>query len=375
MIGRICKASPVPAYAGRRFDIGPLVLAVLLTGLASADTGPARAAQGKQQSKTEDPYAEYVWPPPPNEPRIKLERIISGRRDVEGGESKIKRFLIGASPPGTYDLLEKPTGVAIDEQGRILVTDWAKGALLRFDVENARMDVFGTTTRLRLTRPMGVDVAPDGTIFVADQELAKVIGFDPEGAIKTVVGGEGELENPVGVSVAPSGALLYVADAKRHSIVVFEIGSGKKIREIGGESGTKEGQFAFPTALDFDQDGNLLVVDQLNSRVQLLTAEGEFQDAFGALGTGFGSFVRPKDIAVDGNGLIYVTDFAFNNFQIFDIDFTLLTFIGSGGTQPGTFQGASGIDERDGRIAVVDQLGRRVQVFRFLDAGAGPAEE
>ena len=123
-------------------------------------------------------------------------------------------------------------------------------------------------------------------------------------------------------------------------------------------------------------DGSLYVVDQINARVQVFAEDGEYLDEFGDLGVGFGNLVRPKDVAVDEVGLIYVTDNAFNNVQLFDIDFTLLTFVGAGGTTPGTFHGASGIAVQGDRFAVVDQMGARVQVFRFLvpkDSGpAGP---
>ena len=338
--------------------------------LVMTTIGTEASAQ-KSAKEGDDPYASYVWPPPPNKARFKLERIITGRRDVESGGSKMKRFLIGASPPGPFDLLEKPTGVAIDDRGRILVTDWAKGALYRFDIDDARMDVFGTAGETTLKRPLGVDVAPDGTIWVADQEQAIVIGFDADGNVKRVLAGNGQTDNPVGVTVSPDGAELYVVDSKKHAIMVFDITSGKVVREIGKGGGDQPGQFAFPTALDFDEDGNLVVVDQLNARVQLLTPDGEFEDAFGGLGVGFGDFVRPKDIAITSEGLMLVTDQAFNNFQVFDIDFTLLTFVGSGGSGPGQMQGIFGIDERDGLIVVAEQLGKRVQVFRYLGEAGG----
>jgi hypothetical protein len=69
---------------------------------------------------------------------------------------------------------------------------------------------------------------------------------------------------------------------------------------------------------------------------------------------------------VDDLGFIYVSDNAFNNIQIFDADFTLLTFVGEGGYQPGQFAGASGIAVRGEEFAAVDQLGHRVQLFRYL---------
>jgi hypothetical protein len=103
----------------------------------------------------------------------------------------------------------------------------------------------------------------------------------------------------------------------------------------------------------------------------MFTADGDFLDRFGERGSSFGQFVRPKGIAVDERGFIYVADFTHNNIQLFDFDFSLLTFIGSGGTVPGTFMGASGVAARGGEFAVVDQFGRRVQLFRLLDTGSG----
>ena len=76
--------------------------------------------------------------------------------------------------------------------------------------------------------------------------------------------------------------------------------------------------------------------------------------------------VRPKDVAIDELDLAYVTDAAFNNVQVFDPDYGLLTFVGSGGGEPGQFRIASGVAVHGDRFAVVDQLNRRVQVFRFI---------
>ena len=85
----------------------------------------------------------------------------------------------------------------------------------------------------------------------------------------------------------------------------------------------------------------------------------------------FGNFVRPKDVAVDDVGFIYVTDNAFNNLQLFDADFSLLTFVGEGGDGPGRFNGASGVAVRGDTFAIVDQLGHRLQIFRFLGSKTG----
>ncbi len=170
--------------------------------------------------------------------------------------------------------------------------------------------------------------------------------------------------------VSPDGQRLFVADSKQNQIKVFDLEEGRLVSSFGS-IGKGPGEFNYPTSLAFDEEGNVLVVDQMNARVQVFDPGGEFLDSFGGLGTGFGNFVRPKDIAVDEVGFIYVTDFAFNNLQLFDFDFSLLTFVGTGGARPGQFNGAAGIAVRGDLFAVADQQNRRVQVFRFIVPKSG----
>ncbi len=114
--------------------------------------------------------------------------------------------------------------------------------------------------------------------------------------------------------------------------------------------------------------GDLYVVDSSNFRVQVFTSEGDYVREFGSLGTGPGQFSRPKGIAVDMAGRIFVTDASFNNFQIFNEMGRLLLFVGTGGvTGPGEFSLPADIEVDDqGRIYVADQLNKRVQVFEMI---------
>jgi len=350
-----------------RPQILPLLLAAVLLALAA----PSEAKKSKKKSAGEEPsYAEYVWPPPPGEPRIQLEAILSSRLDVEKKGSRLKKILAGASPMGPYDQLSKPIAVAFDREGRILVSDWGSHALFRFDRQGRRLDVFGTQSAIRLKEPMGITVSADGTTYVADAGVSKVLAFDAAGELVAWYGDDGELANPTDAALSPDGGKLYVTDSKSHRIAVYDLKSRDLVATFG-RAGDRNGEFAFPTALAFGPEGNLFVVDQINARVQMLDPDGEYLDHFGGRGVGFGNFIRPKGIAVDEVGFIYVADFSFNNFQLFDADFTLLTFVGEGGSGPGQFQGASDVAVQGDRIAVVEQLGHRVQVFRFLVSKTG----
>lgn len=342
-----------------------VLLLVLVLGQLSCTT----LSSQKGGSSSKDPYASYVWPPPPDKARIRLADIYYGREDVESS-SALGRALLGATPGSPYEHLVQPTGVAFDREGRVIVSETIRGALFRFDKAGKRMDVFGTTGGLRLKTPIGLTVGPDGVIYVADVGLQKVLSYSPNGELKGSYGKPGELTNPTQPAVSPDGTKLFVADSKGQKIVIFDLKSGKLLSSWG-KQGDREGEFSFPTSIVFGQDGNLFVIDQINARIEVFTPDGAFVDVLGGRGISAGSFVRPKCIAVDEAGLIYVTDAAFSNIQIFDAEFQPLTFVGDAGKGPGAFQNIQGVAVRGDQIAAVDQLNRRVQIFRFLGPKAG----
>lgn len=345
--------------------LSTLALAALL---ASACT-TISSTDGQKRISSEERYREYVWPAPPDKARIRLVDILTGRADVEV-ESKLQRALLGSGPANPFDYLRQPAGVAWDAQGRLLVTDPGLHALVRFDRANRRMDVFGVRSSQPLRVPIGVTVASDGTILVADAGLQKVLAFGPDGELRSVYGKPGDLEGPADVVASADGTKLWVTDSKKHDVAIVDRKSGNVTARFG-KRGTAEGELNYPGGLAQAPDGSLYVVDQINARVQVFSPAGEFLEVLGAPGTQPGHFVRPKDVAVDEAGLVYVTDAAFNNVQIFDAEHRLLTFVGSGGSQPGGMLNAQGVAVRGLEFAVVDQLNRRVQVFRFIGSKTG----
>ncbi|MDH5378284.1 MAG: 6-bladed beta-propeller, partial [Gammaproteobacteria bacterium] len=72
----------------------------------------------------------------------------------------------------------------------------------------------------------------------------------------------------------------------------------------------------------------------------------------------------------DLNGNILVVDTAFGNFQIFDPQGKLLLHVGERSTAggPGLFMLPAGIEvDENGRIYVIDQFFRKVDIFRPLE--------
>lgn len=77
----------------------------------------------------------------------------------------------------------------------------------------------------------------------------------------------------------------------------------------GGE-GNAGGQFSKPRGIATDSKGNLYVADTGNSRVQKFDTDGKFIAAFGIAGAGVGEIKEPNGVAVDAAGSIFVVDAA-----------------------------------------------------------------
>ena len=73
-------------------------LAISLILVIPASAG-AKSKKKKDKTAKTDPYAELVWPPPPDEPRIKLETVVSSRADVGTEEDPHRSVAAGPLRP------------------------------------------------------------------------------------------------------------------------------------------------------------------------------------------------------------------------------------------------------------------------------------
>ena len=106
---------------------------------------------------------------------------------------------------------------------------------------------------------------------------------------------------------------------------------------------------------------------RLNARVQVLSDEGEAQLVVGERGLYVGNLTRPKGVAIDDGGRIYVAESYYDYLLIFDVDGQLLLPIGGSGSSPGQFFLPGGIwTDAGNRIFVADVFNSRVVIFQYL---------
>jgi DNA-binding beta-propeller fold protein YncE len=114
---------------------------------------------------------------------------------------------------------------------------------------------------------------------MTDSESGKIFVFEPSGKFERTIGslkgGEGYFKRPTGIAVDSAAERVCVTDTLRN---LFELDvEGNVIRTIG-KPGAGEVEFNYPTELRLAGE-DLIVVDAMNFRVQVLDRSGGFRSA------------------------------------------------------------------------------------------------
>ncbi len=186
----------------------------------------------------------------------------------------------------------------------------------------------------QMADPKNVAVDAAGNVYVADTLNHRIQKFDAAGAFLFAFGsqgaGDGQFNEPWGVAVDKNG-YIYVCDTWNHRIQKFDK-DGKFVTKWGGglvdTRGVADGQpgvFYGPRAIVVDRNGDLLVSDTGNKRIQKFNADGVFLGQFGVVGTLDGQFNEQVGLAIDKNGNIYVADTWNHRIQKFDASFKYIS--------------------------------------------------
>jgi sugar lactone lactonase YvrE len=136
---------------------------------------------------------------------------------------------------------------------------------------------------------------------------------DPDGPGPLALG-DGQLNEPWGVAVAPNGD-IYVADTWNHRVQRFDP-TGRFLGKWGrfdnapvtGATAGAEPFFYGPRGISIGLDGDLLVTDTGNKRLLRFSLAGEYLGALGSGGVSAEQWNEPVGIAPDTNGTLLVAD-------------------------------------------------------------------
>jgi len=362
----------------------------LTLGLALLAPISALAGKKKDAPKTVPviDYSNIVWPNPPAIARIRYTGFYAAEKisQVEAGnDSKKAKWmdrLAGTQPQSEakvlYQLAE-PYGLAVDSKNNLYIADQKVGAIFIFNTETRDLDMIKNKQHAHFVRIIGLAMDDNDRLFVSDPGLRHVMVFNPAHVAEDVIT-EG-LVSPGALAIDRENRLLYVSDIELDQVLVYDADSLKLLRKIGTTGHhhelTTPGDFARPSGLAVDADGNLYVCDTLNNRVEIFDADGKFISTFGKAGDGPGYFSRPKGIAIDNDNHVWVADGVQDRVQVYNQDAQLLISFGGHGLLPGQFQGIVNIaTDKNNRVFTSEIYPGRVQQFRYVtDAEAEQARK
>jgi DNA-binding beta-propeller fold protein YncE len=279
--------------------------------------------------------------------------LVWGRRGVQDGD------------------LVKPRAAAIDANDHLYLVDWT-ARIQVFDRDGNYLHHCWKTPDFRNGRPSGLSIAPDGNLIVSDSHYHCLRIYSPEGKLLRTLGGEAGTK---------PGQFAYITDAVQDAAgyyYVAEFGENQRISKLDAEGrfltcwgspGTEAGQFAKIRALALEPGGDLYVADSCNHRIQVFTRDGRFVRTWGTPGTEPGQLSYPYDLAFAPGPHpqhLYVVEYGNHRVQKFSLKGEALGCWGGPGRAPGRLSGpwALVVDSR-GRVHVIDSENHRVQRINF----------
>lgn len=157
------------------------------------------------------------------------------------------------------------------------------------------------------------------------EDIQPASPISPPHFLYSIYEGKNKFSHPIAVAVDKSGK-FYVSNNDLHTIEVISP-NGKPETAFGG-SGQITGKLLFPYGIGILPNGNLLVAETGNFRIQEFTPNGKYVRTFVGQPNKIG-LIKPGPIYVDSIGHVYVGDLSGNQVLILDQKGKVLRRIGN----------------------------------------------
>lgn len=267
-----------------------------------------------------------------------------------------------ADGKGTQARFAAPSGVAVDRDGNVYVSDTQDATVRRITPDGDVTTVLGAATpeglpapggpgTIGLTRPAGMAFDDAGNLYVADAHTVRKVL--PDGSVTVLAGRAGVTEIQDGPALQASFLSLeglaldaagnvYVVDSGvvllnrftntfLQAAAVRKIGTDGMVTTIAGATGTSlpdvmgyadgvgtAARFSFPEGLGIDDAGNLYIADRGNHVIRKLSPDGKVTTVAGTpkvAGSEDGDastarFNSPAAVVPATDGSLYVSESA-----------------------------------------------------------------
>ena len=276
---------------------------------------------------------------------------------------KARQFNVVGKLDLNGEMLQGPTGIAVNSKGVITMADLNSHCILAFDETGKfvrKLGSFGHEDG-QLNSPLDVTFLNDDEILVADQLNHRIQQLNVQtGNFVKSFGkkgrGDGEFQNPSSVCITSDGRFIVAADFNNSRIQVFTL-DGELVFKFGDNG---------PERLDHPvscvcYEEKFFVTDKNNNCVKVFDERGKFLYKFGEKGNGDGQLNLPFGLCVDKHKNVFFCDKGNNRIQQFTVEGT---FTGKTNTNIKFRWPWSVAPMLDDRILVTDYKGKEVYILK-----------
>jgi streptogramin lyase len=266
--------------------------------------------------------------------------------------------------------LSKVRGLALDKEGNLYIPDLPSSTLYRVTAVG-EVTVVPTAPIVHVHAPA---IGPDGTMYVVETEVSKVHRLTGTGAVPLVPDDRKDVLRGATSLVFDQAGNMYIGEndinivRRRTPAGEFSVYAGAVLKRGNDDGAAADARFVRPRALAIDQAGNIFVADEASHVIRKITVAGQVTTLAGKAGEsgsidgngGSARFNAPRGLAVDSAGNVYVMDT--NNAAVRKITPAgeVSTFAGRAG-EPGFMDGPAASARFNGlRAAIFDQSGNLI---------------
>jgi hypothetical protein len=159
-----------------------------------------------------------------------------------------------------------------------------------------------------LSSPYGIAIGTNGNIYVGDQGFGRIQVYAADGTYNSAItngfGGGQAFGHPRGMITDSSGN-LYVADYKSNCVYKFTADGAYGLR-FGVGTGSAEGQLNGVIDVAVSAEGQVYVLETINSRLSEFNSDGSFKRILISAGSLDGQIQSAYSVAIGVDGKIYI---------------------------------------------------------------------
>lgn len=249
-----------------------------------------------------------------------------------------------------------PCDVSVNQKGHIYVADHANCRLV---IINEIGELIREPIDLGNTHPTAIAVNKRGNIVVTDSQIIKV--FSSDGALShnfLPVFSKKDMRPEISALTVDKDGNILVVDQSNHRVQKFRV-DGHFVGFIGGSTYLQS-----PTGVAVTKNDDIIISECGSHQLKVFHHHGNSYDVIGKPGAGKASFMSPRGLAIDNSGNILVADSLNHRIQVLNLKGEYVGSFGRLGSGPGCLDTpyAVAVDRR-GRVMVADSGNHRITIF------------